>query len=834
LLKLILACICLFFLAALAAFAFAFFFTDWIQGDDNANSRSGDGIAPTNPPTMAPTTGSTAGPTPDPLPLTLFQAFNGPETYGTSVALDADWMAVGAPNSPKGGVVSTHTRRENGSWKFVPEIENQVTSFGAALDMFQENSNVAYLLVGAPTHNTHGTATLYKYAGATTNSWVVQGNLLEGIKDVAATAEEFGSAVALSHNLRAVVGAPRHDTQGNDAGRIYTFQYTPASNNNNALTYDAQPLAVNEPLLGTSAGSRFGTDVDITPDGLWVVAGEPGRNSFSIFSWKEESSLWLKDFEDTIADEGDFGSSVHFLSDNYVAVGSPLAEGGRGRIRVYERTDTDENPWTLMKPLTGASMGDALGQTQTISGREGPNGPELVLGTAKGAVVRYDWLPDNNRWVQRYNVDRDSSITAIASHHSNTDYEVLAGYSNAQQSLLFSGTPPPESTPPPTDAPTSSVPKTWQEIAGPLTRSAADVNNKDTKYGHAVALVDEFLTVGEPHYGDDKDIGNIAIYDRSGSVRNAEFGFVTDTLQFGYSLSARMVNNKPAMIVGAVDTKDVNEFARFGSAHVYERGDNGWEAVGDMIQPTILPPEAAGAFGASVAMASEKRRIVVGAPSSSVDLENIDTGRVYTFEFNGNAWEWMSAPLVGTKPGGLLGTSVDMSKDGSRMLIGSPGSRSGDGTAYYYQFNGTEWKSILPMRGTDGSGEGFGTTVSIISDDGKTIAFGGPDYGDNQGTVTVYRESDAYPGLFLPVGATIVGAVGERIGTTLAGAQNRVAVGTDAGSFHVYQESGNSWVEVSPGPTNLGSKVVSIDLSEDASTVAVGLENQEVLVYELM
>jgi len=92
--------------------------------------------------------------------------------------------------------------------------------------------------------------------------------------------------------------------------------------------------------------------------------------------------------------------------------------------------------------------------------------------------------------------------------------------------------------------------------------------------------------------------------------------------------------------VGVGDTKDENNSARFGSAHVYERSESCWKEVGQIISPTNLPPEAGGEFESSVAMASDVRRIAIGAPSSSLDADNLDAGRVDTFEFDGTDEGW--------------------------------------------------------------------------------------------------------------------------------------------------------------------------------------------------
>ena len=77
-----------------------------------------------------------------------------------------------------------------------------------------------------------------------------------------------------------------------------------------------------------------------------------------------------------------------------------------------------------------------------------------------------------------------------------------------------------------------------------------------------------------------------------------------------------------------------------------------------------------------------------------------------------------------------------------------------------------------------------------------------------------------------------MGQDGEGIGKTLAGSNNRIAYGTDLGSFQVLEWEVDQWVPIASGP-NLGSPVVSIALSEAADTVVVGLENETTYIYRL-
>lgn len=815
--RMILACICLFLISGAAAFAFAYFYSDILPwGNDEGDAKDADisEAAPTTAPTTATTTDSL--PT---LPLTLVQTFNGPSNYGQSVDLEGNFLVVGAP-ALEGGIVNTFFNSDN-SWRFVPEINGEPGDFlGVSVDIVKSASGELFLLAGSMGANTEGKATLYRF-DIPRNEWVAQGTHIEGKLQVSGTPEKFGSSVALSDNLRAVVGAPDNDLQGNQAGRVYIFEYDLAEGE---TYFQALPMT-SQTFVGSEPESQFGNDVAITQDGNFIAVAEPGVSSFSVYGYIND--VWDVVFQDQIIDEADFGSSVQFLSDNCLAVGSPLFDGGKGAIRLYLKSPTDDLKWEMLPPLVGENLGDGFGEPNTVGGRFTESGPEVVVGTAKGTTQRFDLI--NRSWVKRFSVDRNSPVTAIATESTDSKYSVFTGFRSDQQALLYSSDPteyPIEQQT--TVSPTTTLPSNleWRLTAGPFTTTG---QIPDTRYGHAVALAGDFLAVGEPR-GNAADLGDVAIYDRSGNWKSAEVGFALDTEEFGFALDASVVNGKPSMIVGAKETRQESLSASFGSAHYYELGDNGWAAVGDPLLPALLPPESGGEFGGSVAMATDVRRVAIGAPMSSIDLTVMNSGRVYTFEYDGSSWLSKGAPLVGGTAGQLLGSSVAMSKDGNYMAIGSSGHNSGDGGAYFHEWKDDAWHLIFPLGGTPGTRETLGTSVAILSDDGKTVAFGAPGYGENEGKVKVYQE--LFPGFYRDL-EEIVGNSGERVGSTIAGMNNRLAVGTDTGSFRVYELSGISWSEIATGPTDLGSKVISIDMTNGGNTVAVGLESQEVFVYEL-
>lgn len=183
------------------------------------------------------------------------------------------------------------------------------------------------------------------------------------------------------------------------------------------------------------------------------------------------------------------------------------------------------------------------------------------------------------------------------------------------------------------------------------------------------------------------------------------------------------------------------------SVFVYTRTANSWALGAKM---TSLQPGADG-FGAAIAMGG--RRLVVGAPYACGirrgdgagvgvtifsgaeqpianapipepdEVSQSCAGAAYTYELNNGTWRSTGAIVAWlAQDGDLFGWSIDISADGSRLVIGSPGSKADgqdSGSAYVYTA-GTDGRWDLEDRllGSDETAlNKFGYSVALdVSD----------------------------------------------------------------------------------------------------------------------
>lgn len=241
-------------------------------------------------------------------------------SFGSSLAVEGDWIAVGAPYDSKsityGGRVSLFQRTEFG-WQIENELPGThvLERFGASLALEEGRLAVGapgfsggrvelYELVGEswvpgavlePQAIQHGdefgsSVTLdgaLLVAGARSDSVVapgagaayVFGELAGGWvelqrlqADIPVASDRFGGAVELSGGFLAV-GMPGSDIAAPEGGAVTFF----AGGALNGTSY--QPFVSEQYLLplGAAGGEQFGTTIGMGPLGMWV--GAPGEDT---------------------------------------------------------------------------------------------------------------------------------------------------------------------------------------------------------------------------------------------------------------------------------------------------------------------------------------------------------------------------------------------------------------------------------------------------------------------------------------------------------------------------------------------------------------------------
>ncbi|MEX2541126.1 MAG: hypothetical protein WD314_04930 [Trueperaceae bacterium] len=192
----------------------------------------------------------------------------------------------------------------------------------------------------------------------------------------------FGHAVA-SGGSRVVASAPLEGGGGARTGTVFVFE--PGDGG-------WQPTATLTPEEPGSA-ERFGTSLAI--DGGRLAVGAPGAEAQAVYVYSSSETGWELEAKLAAGAGGSpgFGSAVAIDGDR-LAVASPSdAEGGRGEVRLFRRSESGWQPeQTLTAPEAGLMFASALAL----------DGDSLLVGApavqSAPSVFAYRW--DGTDWRQ--------------------------------------------------------------------------------------------------------------------------------------------------------------------------------------------------------------------------------------------------------------------------------------------------------------------------------------------------------------------------------------------------------------------------------------------------
>lgn len=249
------------------------------------------------------------------------------------------------------------------------------------------------------------------------------------------------------------------------------------------------------------------------------------------------------------------------------------------------------------------------------------------------------------------------------------------------------------------------------------TKLLASDRESGDDFGFSVALHKNRIVVAAPLDDDlGRDSGSVYVYSTDGA-----HGFSEAKLHAADGVAEQLFGWYSVAVFGnriAVGARGDNAagFAA-GAAYVFGLADGTWVQEAKLISDDI---HAFDIFGSSVATAG--RRVAVGALGAQT--AGVRVGAVYVFEFDHGNWV-QQAKLVVHDPNELdfFGSSVAMTRDGSRIISGAPTEDGEVGKAYVFRRNGDTWVEEAKLLGDYGL---FGTSVAINF---PYCAVGAPGYG---------------------------------------------------------------------------------------------------------
>jgi hypothetical protein len=698
------------------------------------------------------------------------------------VALDTQIprVIIGAPKSNlavdayENGRVYTYQATSNDEGTTWSALEtnpivgkNAYDWFGYSVDMTADGLR---FIVGAPGSNSSGYFQIYEWDGT---QWNID------FEEVGTPGEAFGSYVTIISDNIFAIGGPGYE---NGSGRVVVYKRS-SSLQREATSY----VLLGEPIIG-SPGDRLGTEGSIAggkhgneDELILIVASAVG--TIETYALDEVSGAWKPNFEPLSTGKSST-VVVEYSTSTGLIVGYPEVEEVSFFDSVIPVNTTTDNtatpvisPTDLMAPPTSSP----------------------TIGNTSVAVPTSTIVP--------------------------TPYTVTTNATTSAPSSILVGTNAPIGTNTTTEPP---IGQDWILVADTFTPQTEDGSD----FGSSVSISPSTMVIGSS-----MALGNGAafVYTKNSTTNT----WTTDATQqlFGattgveYGSAVAVTSDSVVLAISAPRTIADGTLTEFGAVYCYTVVNGQYESLGLPVRGNEDIYSASEMFGASIAVANTGTvsRIAIGAPFNN--FENILLrGMVYVYDYSSTTSSWTRVTsMTGQVTNSVFGTSIDMSDDGSILLIGAPGTNY----AEIYAFDGSQWNSVYNISSSDTTTTGFGTSVLVLTND--IVAVGDPSYNGNVGRVVVYYNDQA-SGSYLQLGSDIVGTVaGEQFGTVMTSVigENTLRISIVIGTVNNgsllrfdYDSTSATWVQHTTFiTTTFGSSITSIASSSIDEIVVTGSQN---------
>ncbi|MBK9264342.1 MAG: FG-GAP repeat protein [Polyangiaceae bacterium] len=318
------------------------------------------------------------------------------DLFGFSVAMSGDTIIIGTPyedSAAQDAGAAYVFVRKNGDWLFEQKLVapdfGATRWFGYSVAIDGDNA-----IVGSPQADGNMLDAGAAYVFSRTNgSWSA---LPKIVASDGKPSDMFGHAVAISGNSL-LVGCPKSDAKGIDAGAAYVFVWNGAqyAEQKKLLTADAAP----NDHLGAAVAMDGETALVGAPD-----AGVFGPNSGSAYVFFRQGTLWSQQ-KKLISPNGAAGDAFGWAVDiehNSAIVGAPHADSmgaDSGAAYSFVRTGIAWNPNAILLPQ-GLAADDRFGSSVAMSGNSTVIGALLDDTTNANTGAAYVFTRNGSSWSQ--------------------------------------------------------------------------------------------------------------------------------------------------------------------------------------------------------------------------------------------------------------------------------------------------------------------------------------------------------------------------------------------------------------------------------------------------
>jgi hypothetical protein len=647
--------------------------------------------------------------------------------FGHQVLIQNDFIFVGDPvrqiNGNSVGAVYIYKKPPEG-WHDMVEtsillpVHANPNYFGVSMDILDNT-----LLVGASnTANENnintGAAFLFEQQG---DSWT-QIATLNTSHTIGST---FGSNVALGKNIAVVVADEEKESSNSTArGAVYVFEKSAASQ-----WTDSYPVA----RLTESSGNKsiaylgYGLAIDDSRNTIFVseISWDEVRGYKAIKAYRKPDTGWAN-MTETTSYLGSGDSQVFYQTLKFEE--PYLYSGGTPKVEIF--TPDSNNEWTLTGPIGTLTNSQFRRQQQFGEDICVNNGRVLVSAPSRVTLDRdtlvapsspaiFDFQVPATGWLTAENLE-ERSFTYIPTTATDYFYGIDI---DIDGDIAIVGSP------------YDNVSKTrsgavyvykltdykWNKIA---TLTPSDGEPYDN-FGRSIAISDDHIAVGveNKHYRDetgkirDHNLGAIYIYKKPSAgwtdmhenykiTRSEGKLDYTDYDRDDDHLGITVDLDYPYLIASRFDN---GSRPNTGSVLVFNLA--GDEAV---LEATLNPSIRDGVNNFGEALVIRDSTIAIGLGTTRFWMGEMNA--VFMYERSGDHWRDATESTLlfpsdngstGYLPGISFGKSIDMTEDGSQIIIGAPAWFDGTifqtqdyfkGAAYIFERPPGGWKGLITEK----------------------------------------------------------------------------------------------------------------------------------------
>ncbi|MBN2021933.1 MAG: hypothetical protein JW809_04000 [Pirellulales bacterium] len=554
-----------------------------------------------------------------------------------------------------------------------------------------------------------------------------------------------------------------------------------------ALAPTIELLDPSEASLGTAAAGAAGSDallqtVSTSTAGTYTVAISGADGTLGAYSVRLVVNAALES-ESHAGPTNDTPATAEDISGSFLSLG--VGTAARGAVLGSLPADAVSEDWYHFALADGQSATLAL---ETLA--PGAATPAFELYTSSGVLLTLGEAHGPTQQAIENFVDLTTDALPddyyIRVSGQPGDYHLVVER-DATLDLVSEGTAKPQPLDP------SNVVLGW--VSNPIQQKLTAADRAALDYfGQSVSIDGDWAVVGAP-YDDDKgsNSGSAYVFHFNGfqwveqQKLVAADGAADD--RFGYSVAI----SGTTIIVGSHYDDDKGSYS--GSAYVFQHNGAQWVQQ----QKLVAEDGASGdLFGYCVAI--DGTTVVVG--SHYDDDKGSYSGSAYVFQHNGAQW-LQQQKLVAADGSDRDEFGYSVAIDDTTIVVGArfdDDKGANSGSAYVFQYNGDQWTQQQKLTATDGAlGDGFGEAVAL---DGATVVIASPRSDSNSGSAYIFQ----YDGTQWTQQQKLVaadGATNDYFGCSVAIGANTIVLGAHSdddeanasGSAYVYSHEGAQWVQ---------------------------------------